>query len=376
MGIKIGINAAFMHENPTGLGVYTHELLGELLKMDCGYEFVVYTSSGLFRRAHSRCPHSILPISPNTSPALKFRGHLQRFAWESAVLPLRAKKSGASLVYSTVPEGMLYPLMKQIITVHDILPARYPDIYTRMKYHFYWMLPVLLRNSSAIICPSESTKKDVLEYYGIKDKPVYVIYEGINGQRFYPREKGKIQKCYGFKDYLLYVGDMRPYKNLERALAAFATLDLKGVRFVICGKKDPRFYPGIEKKALELSLGDRVVFPGYVPEDDLPHLYSEALAFVFPSLHEGFGLPPLEAMACGCPVIASRAASVPEVCGEAACYADPHSVEDIAQGMHRVIADGGFRQNLIQKGLARARLFTWEKSAREHLKVFGDVLAR
>ena len=124
----------------------------------------------------------------------------------------------------------------------------------------------------------------------------------------------------------------------------------------------------------ELFLKDRVVFLDYVPEKDLPHLYSEAAAFVFPSLYEGFGLPPLEAMACGCPVIVSNAASLPEVCGDAAYYVDPYDVESIAEGIYKVLMNEILRQDLIAKGLERVKLFSWEKAAKEHLKVFEEVL--
>jgi glycosyltransferase involved in cell wall biosynthesis len=244
-----------------------------------------------------------------------------------------------------------------------------------MKYYFYYSLPILLNNSQAIICDSENTKKDIIAYHGIKDKPVYVIYAGFNRQRFYPRENGTVQKQYGLTNYLLYIGDLRPYKNLERSLEAFARLNLRKFKFVIGGKKDPRFYPRVEKKMGELFLKDRVVFLDYVPEKDLPHLYSEAAAFVFPSLYEGFGLPPLEAMACGCPVVVSNAASLPEVCGDAAYYVNPYDVQSISKGIYEVLMDDKLRQNLIGKGLERAKLFSWEKAAKEHLEVFEEVVS-
>jgi glycosyltransferase involved in cell wall biosynthesis len=248
---------------------------------------------------------------------------------------------------------------------------KYPEMYPRMKYHFYYTVPLLLKKSRAVICTSENTKQDVITYYAIKDKPVYVISEGFNRQRFYPREKGVVQKRYGLGNYLLYIGDMRPYKNLERCLEAFARLNLTDLSFVIGGKKDPHFYPDIA-----LLLKDKVIFLGYVPEEDLPHLYSVAAAFIFPSLYEGFGLPPLEAMACGCPVVASNAASLPEVCGDAVRYVDPYDVESIAQGIHEVLTDEVMRQNLRAKGLERAELFSWEKAAKEHLKIFEECLSK
>ena len=368
---RIAINATFSLENPTGLGVYTCELVRELLKAECDFDFTVYTSSKELKDLY---PDKVTLVSPWTSPGLGFWGHFLRLLWQQTVFPFKLRMEKPSLLYSTVPEGILSRRPKQIITVHDILPIKYPESCPKMKYYFYYSLPILLNHSRAVICVSENTKKDIIAYHEIKDKPIYVIYEGFNRQRFYPHEKGKVEKQYGLTNYLLYIGDLRPYKNLERNLEAFARLNLREFKFAIGGKKDPRFHPRIEKKVEELFLKDRVIFLNYVPEKNLPHLYSEAAAFVFPSLYEGFGLPPLEAMACGCPVIVSNAASLPEVCGNAAYYVDPHDVESIAQGMHKVLTDGALKRNLIEKGLERAKLFSWEKSAKEHLKVFEEIL--
>jgi len=368
---KIAINATFVLENPTGLGVYTYELVRELLKVECDFDFTVYSSSKELKNLY---PKSVTLVTPYTSPAWGSKGHLIRMLWQQTILPFKLRMQKTSLLYSTVPEGILSLHQKQIITVHDILPIKYPESCPRMKYYFYYSLPILLNNSQAIICDSENTKKDIIAYHEIKDKPIYVIYMGFNRQHFYPREKGMVGKKYGVTNYLLYIGDMRPYKNLERNLEAFARLNLRKFKFVIGGKKDPRFYPRIRKKIDELFLKDRVVFLDYVPQHDLPHLYSEAAAFVFPSLYEGFGLPPLEAMACGCPVIVSNAASLPEVCGDAAYYVDPYNVQSISEGIYKVLMDDTLRQDLIEKGLERAKLFSWEKSAKEHLKVFKEVL--
>ena len=368
---RIAINATIDHENPTGLGVYTRELVGELLKAECDYEFTVYSSSPALMKLY---PEKVIRVSHRTSSALGFKGHLMRVLWQQTMLPFKAKRQKTSLLFSTVPEGIWFSPVKQIITMHDILPVKYPEMHPKMKYYYYYTLPILLKNSQAVICVSESTKRDVVARYGVKEKPLYVVYEGFNRQRFYPRGNGVVKKRYGLGDYLLYIGDMRPYKNLERSLEAFARLNRTDLSFVVGGRKDPRFYPDIKKKADRLLLMDRVHFLDYVPEEDLPHLYSEAAAFVFPSLYEGFGLPPLEAMACGCPVIASPAASLPEVCGDAVRYVDPYDVESIAQGMHEVLTDERMRQNLRAKGLERAKLFSWERAAQEHLKIFEKCL--
>jgi glycosyltransferase involved in cell wall biosynthesis len=368
---RIAINATSVGEDPTGLGVYTYEMLAELLKTD--HDFVIFASSGELKRRYGE---RVISVSPRTSPALGGKGHLARYLWEQTVLPWELWRQKVSLLYSTVPEGILNPFsrQKQIITVLDIIPAKYHQLFPKMRYHFLYDLPILLRNAKRVVCASENTKRDLISFYGIRNKPISVVYPGLNRQRFYPREKGPVKKRYGFGEYLFYVGDMRPYKNLDRCLKAFAKLNFKDLRFVVAGQKDPRFYPRLKKEVDRLSLKDRVLFVGYVPGEDLPFLYSEAKALVFPSLYEGFGLPPLEAMACGCPVVTSHAASLPEVCGKAAHYVDPEKVDSIAEGMHKSVTDTELRQTLIQRGIERAKLFSWEKGARQVLDIFEELL--
>ncbi|MBI3815888.1 MAG: glycosyltransferase family 4 protein [Nitrospinae bacterium] len=369
---KIVINASFTHENPTGLGIYTLELVKELLRLKTDFDFFVHANS---KELKDLFPEKVNLINNFTSPSYGFKGHICRILWEQFILPLKLFRQKPLLLYSTIAEGLFIPFVKQIITVHDIISVRFAEAYPKMKYYFRYLAPYLLKGSDAIICVSEFTRKEIFNYYDIQsNKPVYVIYEGYNKQNFYPREKGFVKRQYGLEKYIFYVGDMRAHKNLERAIEAFYRLDRKNIKFVIAGKKDPRFYPAHEKKVKELSLQEDVIFLDYVPQEYLPNLYSEAEAFIFPSLYEGFGLPPLEAMACGCPVVASKIASLPEVCGDAACYIDPYNIESIAEGINRVITDKALQESLRIKGLERAKIFSWEKSAKEHLNVFEDVL--
>ncbi|MEW6102605.1 MAG: glycosyltransferase family 1 protein [bacterium] len=362
---KIAISAIHFHKNPTGLAVYTYELLCELLKAKSNFDISVYSNSYDLYRLY---PDKVVFVKPLVSLDLGFNRNLIRLIWEQTLLPYKARN--ASLLYSPIPEGVLKFNKKQVITIHDVLPLKYPEIYPRMKYYFRYVLPILLRSSSTIICVSSNTKNDIIEYYKIKDKPIYVVHNGINLQRFYPRKEKRII----YEKYLFYLGDMRPYKNLEMAIRAFVILGLKDIKFIIGGRKDSKFYPKIEKMVNDLSLNDRVIFLDYVPSDLLPYLYSEASAFLFPSFYEGFGFPPLEAMACGCPVIVSNAASLPEVCGDAAYYVDPYNPEDIAKGIYKVLTDKDLQNSLRQKGLQRAKMFSWEKTAGEILNVFGDIL--
>lgn len=366
---KIGINASFTHDRPTGLGVYTYEVTKELLKI--APEVVVYTSSCNLKRKY---PNNVHLISSLTSPQKRFKGHLTRIVWTQSWLPFYYFLDRLSLLYTPVPEGILCPYFNQIVTVHDIIPFLYPKIHPKMKYYYRFVLPWLLKFAKAIICVSENTKKDIINAYSLKGNNIYVIYEGCKLKELSIKKNEIIKKRYNIKKYILYVGDMRPYKNLERTLEAFSRIQIKDLYFVIGGKKDPRFYPEIEKKAKSLSLCDRVIFTDYIKEEELSLFYKEADLFIFPSLYEGFGLPPLEAMACGCPVVVSNAASLPEVCGDAAYYVNPYSVDSIAEGIYKVLTDEDLRQSLIQKGLERVKLFSWEKTAEQTLEVFEKVL--
>lgn len=171
------------------------------------------------------------------------------------------------------------------------------------------------------------------------------------------------------------MGDLRFYKNLIRCLDAFDRLPFKDYQFAIAGKKDDFFYPQIERQIQQLSAKERIIFLDYVPTADLRLLYSMARSLVFASLYEGFGLPVLEAMACGCPVIASNSTSIPEVGGDSVLYVDPYSVENITQTMYRVLTDAELRKSLSDRGLARAKLFSWDKTARNVCQIFEDCLS-
>lgn len=370
---KVIINALSVHEKQTGLGVYTTELIKGLLRVSSDCDFTVLASSPVFGEMDG-C--RVIPVSKSLTPDSS-RGNLLRYLWLNSILPLKSFSLKPDVFFSTVAEGTLLPGLNQVITIPDVIPLRYPEYHPKSRYYYAHYVPQLLRNSRAVICISKQTKEDIIYFYKIRHIPVYVIHAGVNRAFFFPRDKeGVIEKLGLGKGsrYVLYIGDLRPYKNLLRSLEAFALLDLPDMYFVIGGNRESRFYLGLEKKIWELKLNHRVVFMGYVQDEDLPLLYSGAEALVFPTLYEGFGLPPLEAMACGCPVVASRVASLPEVCGDAARYVDPYNVESIAEGISMVLLDRGLREKLIREGIERARMFTWEQSAQKHIGVFQEVI--
>jgi glycosyltransferase involved in cell wall biosynthesis len=239
-------------------------------------------------------------------------------------------------------------------------------------------MPLFCRRASRIVAISECTKRDLVSAYGVPREKISVVYEAAD-PTFKPQPAGAVASAcarYGLPDrYLLFVGTIEPRKNLGRLLQAFEALKADGLTdgLVIVGRFGwlyQRFLAQLEASPAR----DAVLFPGYVPDDDLPAVYTGAQAVVFPSLYEGFGLPVLEAMACGTPVVASRAASIPEIGAEAASYFDPTSVGSITDAVSHVLKDPNLQAEMRQAGFARAAQFSWDRVATETRQVYSALL--
>lgn len=362
--MKIAINGAYIQEQASGLGVVTNNLINQLInKVNKNREFdlCLYSYSDSLKNKY---PNNVISVTNTISPDLGLSGHIKRLLWYQISLNWQLKRSKIDLFFSPASEGMLFPSVPQIITVHDLIPLKYPEVSPKWKYYYLYVLPAILKQSQKIIAVSEHTKKDLIETYQLDSKLIKVVHNGFDRNLFFPQPNPEILTKYNLDKYLLYVGDMRFYKNLDRCLKAFDSLPFKDYQFVITGKKDDFFYPKVKNLTNQLSAKDRIIFLDYVPTADLPSLYSMAQCLVFASLYEGFGLTVLEAMACGCPVIASNATSIPEVGGDSVFYIDPHNTENIAQGMYEVLSNEHLRNNLINLGRSRAELFSWENTAK------------
>jgi len=232
----------------------------------------------------------------------------------------------------------------------------------------------------AVITDSQVSRADIVHYLKVSPDKVTVIYPGVSStcHPMPAAEAAEVGRRHGLPaSYLLYLGSVEKRKNVHGLLRAYALLRQRGESrpLVVAGIQRSNA-SGLPRLVQELDLQGHVLFAGYVPDADLPAVYSGADLFVFPSLYEGFGLPPLEAMACGTPVVCSDAGSLPEVVGDAAVMVDPKDTEALAEAMYRVLADRELREELRQKGLARARQFTWEKAARETVAVYRKVLGQ
>jgi glycosyltransferase involved in cell wall biosynthesis len=296
-----------------------------------------------------------------------------RLSWEMARRP-------PDLLF--VPAHVL-PIVhprRSVVTIHDLGYLYYPEAH-RLLDRLYLDLSTRYnaRAATHLIADSSATKRDLIERYGTEPDKITVVYPGYDNTVFQlvqdEKAIGSVKARYGIAgDYALFVGTLQPRKNLIRLMEAFSNIQypISNIQLVIAGKKG-WLYREIFQQVEKLGLEGKVVFTGYVPGGDLPALLSGARLFVFPSLYEGFGLPVLEAMACGTPVVCSNVSSLPEVAGDAAILVDPLDVEGLAAALERVLGDEELRAELIERGFERVRKFSWERCARETLNVLESI---
>lgn len=281
---------------------------------------------------------------------------------------------------------------RSVATVHDLGYLAYPEAHRPADRRYLdWSTRWNARQATAVLADSAATKADLITAYGVSPAKVHVVHLGRDETLARVEDADRIAEVchkYGIADrgYLLYVGTLQPRKNLARVIEAFArvagTRAAAGMQLVLAGGKGWLFEQmRLPALVQQLGLAGRVLFPGYVADADLPALLSGASAFVYPSLYEGFGIPVLEAGACGVPVITSNTSSLPEVAGDpaagperaAALLVDPHDVDAIADAMYRVLTDDALRAELIRRGQENVKRFSWEKCARETLAVLEQV---
>ena len=308
---------------------------------------------------------------------------LHRIAWENLFLPMVLKSKGIDLYHSPGYVLPLFPSVPSLVTVHDLIALRFPQWCKKSNVIYYQkFLPYAVKKATRIIAGSKTIKEELVRYLKVPKEKISVIYPGIDSS-FKPVEGAKIlsrvRRRYGLPErFILFVGNLEPKKNLRGLIDAFGKV--KGCRkiehkLVITGKKGWK-YRNIFKAVEENSLMGEVIFTGYCRQEDLPALYSMADLFVFPSLYEGFGLPPLEAMACGTPVLTSDRGALPETTGGCTLMVNPEKIDDIAEGIMTLLFDQDMRKSLIEKGRRWVEQFTWERAARETLKEYITATAK
>jgi glycosyltransferase involved in cell wall biosynthesis len=256
--------------------------------------------------------------------------------------------------------------------IHDLIPLRFPKPFSPLTSYFRAYIPQVLAQADHIICNSTATARDLTDFFAIPAQKITPILLAYDANHF---RKLKAVQQPASKPYFLYVGRHDRYKNVSRLIAAFASLASAGnYELWLVGSSDRRYTPQLQTQVQELRLGDHVKFLDYLPYEQLPTALNQALALVFPSLWEGFGLPVLEAMACGTPVITSNLSSLPEVTGDAALLVDPYKTQAIAAAMQAVAEDAALRSRLSELGLQRASQFSWAKTGQATLEVLERYL--
>ncbi|MBD2580041.1 glycosyltransferase family 1 protein [Oscillatoria sp. FACHB-1406] len=348
------VNLSILFDKPTGITTYANNLVSQLKPL-----------SPTLLIARSRPDFCCYPIPDNLSPAHGSKGHLRRLLWTQFKLPHIVRQCGSPLLFSPIPEAPLYRNCRFVVMVHDLIPLRFPELFARSPLipYFKYYIPQVLAQSEHIICNSEATARDIIDFWQIPAAKITPIPLACDRAHFQPCPTPRNEP-----PYFLYIGRHDPYKNVSRLIEAFARLRPSDSELRIAGSSDPRYTPALQEKVETLGLSGRVKFLEYVPYSQLPELLSNAIAFVFPSLWEGFGIPVLEAMACGTPVITSNCSSLPEVAGDAALLIDPYAVEEIATAMQQLWEDGEARSQLSRRSLERAQLFSWEKTGEETVK--------
>ena len=367
-GTRIGVNASVVGENPTGLGVYSIKLVGELDQR--WQDLVVYTSRP---EAFPSLKARIGRVPVCSRPDYGARGHFLRTLWVQSLLRLKCRVAGVTVLLNTVPEGILCPSVPQITVVHDLLPLSFPAEYPRQQYYFRLLVPRVLRASTMVVADSESTRRHINERYGVPLEKIRTIHPAYDSTVF--AREALDDPLGGDQDaYVLYVGNLLPHKNLIRLLDAVAILRRRRpCRLVIRGHGRPAYVRAVRERVETLGLGDAVTFLDYLTEHALRRLYTHAACFVLPSLGEGFGIPVLEAMACGTPVVTSDTPALREVAADAALFTDPYDAASMAAAMYRVLSDGELREELRERGLQRAQAFSWKSTVAEMSGVIDEV---
>jgi glycosyltransferase involved in cell wall biosynthesis len=291
--------------------------------------------------------------------------------WEHLILPFQLENNSLLFSPSNIAPLSVPKKTKLVMTLHDVAYKSYPKSVSKFFYWYYTLIiPINIKRADAIITISEASKQEILKYYPFAKDKITVIPLGIGSKyRVIPSIKKERQ--------ILYVGSMNARKNLFGLIEAFEKLPKTlGYTLVVVGNFHQNFSVSPQSRLLfkQAQKNPHIIFKTGLSNEELIEAYNRASLFIFPSFYEGFGLPPLEAMACGTPVIASNLASMPEVCGDAAIYVDPYNSDAMAQKIQEVLSNEALRQKLIEKGLLHAKQFTWEKAAQGHLKLFESVL--
>ncbi len=371
--MRVAFDARKLHDY--GIGTYIRNILRELARIDRQTEYVLICQQ--LDREIGLSLGDNFRVAIDTSKPYSVR--------EQISIPWTVLRSRAQLFHE--PHYVLPPLARtrSVVTIHDCIHLRFPQYLPNRAALTYarTQMGSAARRADHILTVSEASKRDILHFFPVGPEKITVIHNAIHEHFAAPppeEDVRRIAERYQLQDaFLLYVGNVKPHKNLERLLDAFHLLrqtpGLEPVKLVMIGDEISR-YAALRRAVHRYNLHKYVRFLGFLPDEMLAIVYRLASVFVFPSLYEGFGLPPLEAMASGTPVVTSNVSSLPEVVGDAALLVDPTNADDIANAIRRILTEPALAADLSARGLARARTFSWERAARQVHDIYLDVSAR
>jgi len=374
--MKIGINAIFFAPGEGGgIERYLRNLVRALQSIDRQNKYILFTNkdnTGTFDLGNNFREY-LIPVSAGCRP--------MKILWEQLVFPFQVKTTGIDLLFSPGNICPLFLACQSVVTMHDLIPFEWPENFSGIELR---VLKALLRASAArsqrIITVSKSSRNQIISHLGVPPWKVAVVHaacdEAFLNYEHTADNSRLVEEELGInRDFILYTAATRPHKNVKGLLTAFSCLKHKyGIKhlLVVAGPAGPD-HNNLLDTATRLGINSDVIFTGYISDKILPALYTMASLFVYPSFYEGFGLPILEAMASGTPVIASKVTSLPEVAGKAGILVDPCDIEEIAHAMYKVLSDRRHRDRLAASGKKRAQEFSWEKTAKGILNVLDDV---
>lgn len=364
--MRIGINGRFLVAKQTGVQRAAHNMIATLVKIDRSNEYFLFTGSGEKDKAEWQFPH-IKVIASN----IREGDTLRNLIWEQITLPRLAAEYKCDILHSPANMAPLFYRGKSIIHIHDLCFIVNPQWY-RWTFRTWYkiVIPRLARKSAKVLTNSNNSRNDLIQYCDVDVRNVRLVYWSVD-DAFFEKED---DSDWNITDYILYVGSLEPRKNIKTLVEAFEKLRCDGksrrTKLVLIGGESPLF------AAVTLNLKDfkdDIIFKGFVTEPMLRKYYRHASLFVYPSLYEGFGLPPLEAMASGTAVVTSTTSSIPEVVGDAAIKVNPRSAGQLSRAMAKVLDDGELRNSLIARGHKQARAFNWYRVARDILATYHEV---
>jgi glycosyltransferase involved in cell wall biosynthesis len=368
--MRIAIDARKLHD--FGIGTYIRNIVRGLARIDQQTEYVII------------CRPADVEIGAELGPNFRMVAEAASpySVGEQFWIPLCLARERAHLVHEPHYVLPVATRCRAVVTIHDCIHLMFPQYLPGRLAHVYARASMwsATKKADRILTVSEASKHDILRFFDISPEKVNVIYNAIDERFLGPPDAERMalvrQRFQLDHPFVLYVGNIKPHKNLERLMDAFARVRAAGLddlRLVIIGDELSK-YPPLRRAVRHHRLEKYVRFFGFQPYDTLAAFYRLARVFAFPSLYEGFGLPPLEAMACGTPVVTSNVSSLPEVAGGAALLVDPRDPASIAAGLHRAATDQALRADLIAKGLARARQFSWNDAVADIHRIYFEVL--